>query len=693
MLPTRATTKNIAVVLPLIMPLNLAAVEKAPDELDEMVITATKTERSIRDVSATVTVIDRERIEKSNATTVDQLLKGVPGVYASRMDASSPNRIAQTYTRGLPGNGRTLVLIDDVPMNVSYDSQVDWSQLGTIDVDRVEVVRGAGSALYGNHAMGGVINVISKAITPGVKGKVDSEYGSMETIREAGIVSYGGEHSGGSVSTSYLESDGYNMWRPDTSVAAIPLSQRDKTGTRKTNVGAKFTHEFDASNLLDLSFSYLSDVATGLYRIPDYIAQDREQYLGSARYRYLGERSEATVVLYSRIGRMDADSANAANATSPDLARPGTMAASLISYRGDFDDMEAGIRAQYSHYIGSHHKLTVGGQHADSQMTMINQFPAERGREQLVEGGIQLSGIFLQDEINYGPLNVSLAGRWDLWQTDGQFRDTKTSFPGQGQWGNHAEDSFSPKGGFSYKLTDDLVLRGSIGQSFNTPDVSQLYGNSRRGGTTVAYGNPYLTPEKAVSGDIGLDYYFGRQGYIKTTIYNTTAEDFIATVQRSGATVGTTDKINIGTIRAEGVEVEGMWKLGDFLTLYASYTKNDSIVTKHDRNPNLIGKQLTNVPQDQGSLRADVSLPYGFSVFGAFNYVGDRYFTETNLPTAPGGSAVYKSYATYDLGVAKTLVKDVTARMTFMNIGNDKYEGIGYIAPGATIAGGISAKF
>ncbi|MEI6709074.1 MAG: Plug domain-containing protein, partial [Methylococcales bacterium] len=141
--------------------------------LEEMTVTtATKTERNIKEVSSAVTVIDSERIEKSPATTVDQLLRGVPGVYAARMDASSPNRIAQTYTRGLPSNGRSLVLIDDVPMNVAYDSQVDWSQLSTIDVQRIEVVRGAGSGLYGNHAMGGVINVISKAITPGAKARL-----------------------------------------------------------------------------------------------------------------------------------------------------------------------------------------------------------------------------------------------------------------------------------------------------------------------------------------------------------------------------------------------------------------------------------------------------------------------------------------------------------------------------------------
>lgn len=640
------------------------------DTLDEMVITATKTEKNIRDVSSAVTVIDRARIESTAASTVDQVLRGVPGLYASRMDPSSPNRIAQTYTRGLPGNGRTLVLIDDVPMNVGYDSQVDWSQLGTIDVDRVEIVRGAGSALYGNHAMGGVINIITKNITPGFHGRVDSEYGSMETIREAGLASYGGERTKAQVSTSYLESDGYNMWRQDTTV---PLAGRAKTGTRKTNVSSKLTHEIDSNNILDFNFSYLSDVTTGLYTIANYMPQDREQYLGSARYKHLGESSDTTVLAYSRIGRMDADSADS-------LARS-------ILYNGFFDDMETGLRAQTSHYIGNHQKVTLGGQYSDTRLTMTNIYPATPGRLQAVDGNVRLSGVFLQDELVFGDLNINIAGRWDYWQTEGSFADTDRTVSGQGNWGERTKDSFSPKGGFSYKLTDQLVARGSIGESFNTPDLSQMYANSQRSGIN-SFGNPFLTPETAVSSDLGLEYYFGHVGYIKATLYHTSAEDFIGTTNVIyGCTRScNTTKSNYEGVRAQGAELEGMWKATDFMTLYASYTKNESIITKFSKKPELVGKNLTSVPSDMGSLRADFVLPYGFKAFGQFNYIGDRYSNDAN-------TALYSAYTTYDLGVSKSLYKDVTAKMTFMNITNNQYEGIGYMSPGATITGGISAKF
>lgn len=691
MFPLSAVAKKIPLAVSLTVPLAASAADV--QQLPEMVVTATKTERSIKEVSSAVTVIDRERVERSGATTVDQALQGVPGVYAARMDASSPNRIAQTYVRGLPGNGRSLVLIDDIPMNVLYDSQVDWSQLGTSDVERIEVVRGAGSALYGNHAMGGVINIISKVPNPGLHGRGEVDFGSLKTRRGAGLVSFHGQRSGLALSAAYLESDGYNMWRPDTSTTSVPLSQRARTGTEKTTLGAKVFHEIDHANLLDVNFSYLRDVATGLYNVPDYNAQDRQQYLGSARYRHLGESSETTLVLYSRIGKMDADSTNGpgcvtdgCTATSVPSTNSAIRGATLIAYRGVFDDRETGLRAQSSHRIGTSQKLTFGGEYADGEVTVTNTYPAEVGREQVTKGNVSRTGLFIQDEIRAGALNVDLAGRWDRWQTSGSFSDSKPSFPGQGRWKERSDTAFSPKGGLSYRIADALILRGSIGKSFNTPDASQLYANSRRSGTTVAYGNPLLEPEKALSRDIGLDYYFAKTAYVKSTYYYTTARDFISTIQRAGAIPGTTDKVNYGGVRAKGFELEGMWRAADFVTLYASYAVNDSVITKYDQNPTLEGKQLINVPRHQGHFRANFALPFGMTAFAAVNHVGDRFSNEAN-------TTVYRGYTTYDAGLTKTLAKDLAARLTLINITDKQYEGIGYIAPGLTVSGGIVATF
>ncbi len=203
-----------------------ASADEDANNLEEVVVTATKTAQSIRNIPASVTVINREAIEKSNATTVDQLLTEVPGVYAARMDVAAPNRIAQTYTRGMSGNGRTLVLIDGVPMNVQFDGQVDWSQLTTRDVERVEVVRGAGSGLYGGNAMGGVINILTRSPKPGVAKNISATYGTNNTGSLAASISGRTGATGYMLSGSKLVSDGYNMWTEAQKMAAGTASNK-----------------------------------------------------------------------------------------------------------------------------------------------------------------------------------------------------------------------------------------------------------------------------------------------------------------------------------------------------------------------------------------------------------------------------------------------------------------------------------
>lgn len=668
-----------------------ASAAESDSTLSENLVTATKTDRSIRELSSAATIIDRDRIERSGATTVDQVLQGTPGAYAARMDVSAPNRIAQVYLRGLPGNGRSLVLIDGIPMNVLYDSQVDWSQLGTVDVERIEVVRGAGSALYGNHAMGGVVNIISKLPAPGVSTRVEGGAGSLNTGRGAFLISNRDGKSALSLSTSYLSSDGYNMWPANTTT---PKAQQANMGTIKNNTGASYFREIDPNNLLDFKLSYLRDRATGLYNIPGYVAQDREQYLGSSRFRHFGQGSETTVQLYTRVGLMYADSTNGTNCRSDgcggagQLANtPGVGAATLIAYHGKFDDRETGLTAHSSHVVGNNQKVTFGGEFVDGKMTMTNIYPQETGRRQVTSGTVGRAGLFVQDEIALERLRIDLALRWDRWKTSGSFSDTQTTFPGQGTWGERQKSSVSPKTGVSYTLGESTNLRASLGKSFNTPDVSQLYGQSRRSGTTVAYGNPQLNPETAISRDIGADYYVGKTAYLKATLFHTTAKDFIGTLQRAGAAAGTTDKINYGGIRAKGIELEAMWRLSDAIRLSGGINANSSIITKYDQNPALVGARLSNVPSQSASLRADADIAAGMTAYAVANRVGNRFSSEAV------GATYYRPYGTVDLGMMVPTSKDTTTRFTITNLTDSHYDGIGYSAPGRTIMVDVIGKF
>ncbi|MDD3608940.1 MAG: TonB-dependent receptor [Halothiobacillaceae bacterium] len=655
-------------ILPLFACLSasIAQGEQNPFDLEEMVVTATRTEQNIRDVPAAVTLIGREEIERSSAVTVDQLLQGVPGVYAARMDPSSPNRIAQTYTRGLPGNSRTLVLLDGIPMNVLYDGQVDWSQLATQDVERVEVVRGAGSGLYGANAMGGVINILSRAPEPGIRTRIGADYGSLNSRRLSAAHSQSHGLTAFSLSASRFESDGYNMWRPD---ASVPPAHRDAIGTVKDNLNAKLVQGIDANQFLEASLSYLRDEATGFYKpgVDGYTPQTREQFVPSLRYTREDDNSETQLVTYARIGHQWADTLSPVNYAS-------------LSERGEYQDRSLGLNAQHSRHIGAGQRLTLGLDYLNGEIDNHYSYPGTpRLRETL--GDLQRYGLFAQDEIALGTdWRLNIAGRYDHWKTGGNQTDTGTGQPNS-NYKSRSDGQFSPKLGLLYKATDNLNLRVSAGQAFNLPDMFNLYANTKRGATTY-WANPELEPEKVNAYDIGIDYYFGQDGYVKLTAYRNDATDLIYSVQRDASNV---DKRNVGAVKTEGLEFEARYRAYRNLLLSASYTLNNSVIVENENNRKLEGKQLVNVPRHQAHLRADWFLSPA-RLYLTVNHVGDRYGNDANTTT-------YRAYTTVDLGGAYAFTQAVEARLTFANLTNEKYEGIGYIAPGATVTASLQARF
>lgn len=641
----------------------------AEDErgLAQVVVTATRTEQSIREVPAAVSVIDRERIEASGATTVDQVLQGVPGVYAARMDASSPNRIAQTYSRGLPGNSRTLVLLDGIPMNVLYDGQVDWSQLSTQDVERVEVVRGASSGLYGANAMGGVINVLSRAPEPGTKTRLGVEYGSLDSKRLLASHSQRFGATSIRVSASHFASDGYDMWRQDTT---IPAANRDKIGTVKDNAGVKLLHEIDAQSFVEAGVSYLKDEATGFYHpgAPGYQPSKREQYVPTVRYVRDDDSSNTSVALYGRFGKQWADTLN-----------PATYA--TISEKGLYEDRSVGFNAQHSRALGSIHRVTLGLDFLDGDVDNHFSYPGS-SRLRDTRGDLRRYGVFIQDEMALtARWKLNLAGRYDHWTTGGNQVDSGVGQPSTSYRERSAGD-FSPKLATLFKVNDAFNLRASAGRAFNLPDMFNLYANTRRG-TTTYWANPDLQPETVKAYDLGADYYFGRRGYVKATLYYNDAKDFIYSVRRDATNV---DKINVGAVTTRGLELEAAYRPSEALALSASFTFNRSRIEENASNPDLEGKSLTSVPRRHGQLRADYRWPGGATLSAAVNRVGKRYADDIN-------SKFYKAYTTLDLTASYPLGKTFSARLNVINVGDKVYDGIGYLAPGRTVTAGLYANF
>ena len=151
-------------------------------QLDEIVVSATRSENRISEIPGRISLITPERLSFTASQTTDEVLALLPGVQVSRSFGLFSHKSSVTM-RGLSGNeqARTLVLIDGIPVNKADGGSVNWNLISTGDVERIEVVKGPGSALYGGNAMGGVINVINRRPSKSLEGFVNIDYGTYNT--------------------------------------------------------------------------------------------------------------------------------------------------------------------------------------------------------------------------------------------------------------------------------------------------------------------------------------------------------------------------------------------------------------------------------------------------------------------------------------------------------------------------------
>jgi iron complex outermembrane receptor protein len=205
--------------------------------LEEVVVTATRDRREIRKVPANVTVVTEEDIKNSNAKTVLDLLRSEEGVVVR--DLLGNGKTAQVDLRGFGETGpfNTLVLVDGRRINEIDLSGVDWAQIPLEQIERIEIVRGTGSVLYGDNAVGGVINIITKTPTEKLTARGSTIFGSYGRIRGEASVSGGHENIAGSLSASYESTNGY----------------RENNEFRTRDVGGKII--FDPTEYLSLNLS------------------------------------------------------------------------------------------------------------------------------------------------------------------------------------------------------------------------------------------------------------------------------------------------------------------------------------------------------------------------------------------------------------------------------------------------------
>lgn len=676
--------------------------QKTAQKMEEMVVTATKTAKDTSEAPATVSVVTSKDIENMNVQSVDEALKYLPGVYTTRPGGHEPSVMGtNVLLRGIPDYSRTLVLVDGQTLNDPYIGAVTWESVPAETVERIEVVPGPFSSLYGGSAMGGVINIITKAPT---KREFTLKGGAGTNNFQSGSLVYQdrlGERVGIVFDYAYKQSDGYI--KDDVVIKPGGTGGTATTGARQTtdasgnlaylvgdkgtngwnsqNLGVKLYIDLPAESRLTLGASqflyestgrnhyntYLRDAAgnpvsaggvtlagtsTNLsVREKDFLtgpdSEIKEYNRYTAEYeKQLGKGSTLKATLgYSDMPLYNNYFVLGSSAT---LANGGSASRMLRPSNELSGSVQASFPLADSHYL-------VAGLSGSKRMIDTITYSVSDWRNAGATGPVQnrTSGedttyaLYVQDEITLSPrLTAYLGGRYDAWSTEGFIEQVKT--PAYlNEYSSRSQTHFSPKASLVYRPGDTTTLRGSIGNAFHTPNLRDTFGwwTPQTGYTYTP--NPDLKPETVTSLEFGIEQQVGNGTLLRATVYENRLKDLIYRTQSDSLMEQSV--ANAGAAKVQGIELEVRQKLMNGLTAFANLTFNDSKITENSAKTSTEGKYMTNTPRKMANIGLQgVQGPWSGSLSG--HYVGKIYANDENLDTVSG---VYGSYDAYFVANAK----------------------------------------
>ncbi|MBW2010677.1 MAG: TonB-dependent receptor [Deltaproteobacteria bacterium] len=670
-----------------LFPVWVSAVEK--DEtihrLDEVVVSTSRTEISVSDAPQSVTVLSSEEIMASPHQRVEDIVRSMAGIYNFRHYSQQSNGIVSPLIIRGVGKNRVLVLVDGVPQNDNFNNSIAWVAWGHIPketIERIEIVRGPTSALYGSEGLGGVIHIITKKPRTRRKTSIRADVGTADTYGGFGFHSQKIKDFGFMLAGGYEESDGFYM-------TDHPETYNIKRYRDVGKVFGKATYDLNASS--DLSFTALYyDHETGKGRKFFYDELELDQYW--LNYSYEGEHFGLKGLVY--LNRADK---TAYQDTSKDF-----YTSLLRKEEAPSKTWGADFQGTIPFQCGAN--LVLGAAFKESTWDYDNEY-VESTRDAGAEGKQRFISPFANMDLRFfdNSLIVNLGARYDWIETsDGANWDSQA---GAGrpaydnEYGTDTEGSFSPKLGIAYHLDDKTTLRASGGKGFRAPSLFELYKvHVRGGGTYYREANPDLKPEEIWSYDVGAERFLLDNLLGKLTFYQSFAEDYIGdrligTGTISGGKTRYDYKLdNISEVDIYGIETELQWYPASELTFFANYTYNISEVDKDENNADLEGNYLPNNPRHNLHFGGRYQNPKIVDVSLTANYYADIYYDNEN--TLKAGD-----YWTVDVAVSRRFFDRLTVYVNAENIFDEEYaisktQGrADTIAPGAIVTGGVKFEF
>jgi iron complex outermembrane receptor protein len=714
------------------------AEEKDVTKFEDIVVTATRTEKSVGAAPGNVKVVTKTDMEKRNIQTVDAALNTLPGVFDRRVNMM--DTLSSVTVGGIPGQNRTLILRDGVPLNNAYTGDVTLTGMSTGDIERIEVVQGPFSSLYGGYAMGGVVNIISR-MPEKREFTVKSGYGtswhrgeSLDDLQNyylsygdrpidklSMLFHYGYKSTNGypkdMVVTPYQPPAGYTGWSSTTTSkdeTRYLIGDRGDNTWRDYNIGIKAGYDF--SKVTKLNASFMKTSYKYNYDGPHTYVKDSS---GNPVYSYTSGSStvrESSYTSGSGLREIDIYNVNFETElgiaktklafgvndeiknwyTTPNTSSPYSTLSGLNGKRSSTPNRNYNTELQFSVPLFSRHIFTFGGTYkhasADTEERNLTYYKDEDSTTTLTYeagGKDRTYALFVQDEIMIlNNLTAYIGFREDWWETYDGYADQYGAKPFTRTYDSRSASSFSPKASIVYKPFEITTLRASAGKAFRAPTVYELY-RTWISTTNVTYnGNPELNPEKVKSWDIGITQGLWKGAKFSATYFENYLKDLI---YRKTVSSTQQDYINAGKAESKGTVLEIEQRFDKWLRLFSNFTYTDARIKENDAKPTTVDKRLTYLPDKMFNIGAEVEVgPVSFSVTG--RYVSKRYTDDENKDTVNDVPGSYDPFFTADAKVAYKVAKFATVSFAVDNIADEShYES--YKAPGRLWFGQVELKF
>jgi outer membrane receptor protein involved in Fe transport len=514
---------------------------------ETITVTATRTETRVADTPASVVVLSREAVEASAAPTLDDALRQVAGFTLFRRTGSRvANPTSQGVTlRGVGASGasRALVLDDGVPLNDPFGGWVYWGRVPRASLERVEVLRGGASELYGSSAMGGVIHFVRRR---DAALDVDATAGSQGT--GSGSVFWGS--AWGSLAVDLFRTGGYVLVRPSER-GAVDV----EADSRHVTIDGMLRH-----GTMFLRASYYDESrhnGTPLQRNETTI-----RHLAAG-----GDWNVSGGVLALRAHGSDQDYFQTFSSIAPTRATESLTVEQSVPSRG------AGGSAQYTRAFGGRHVLVAGAELREARGTSDELRFTANGTFRVEAGGRQrTASAYVEDLFAITPALTVIAGvRADRW------RD---------------ELEANPRLSLLWRAGDALSLSASAYTAYRAPTLNELHRGFRVGNVNTLP-NADLTSEHLTGFEIGA-----RARNARVTLFLMNVSDTIANVTVSQTpTLITRQRRNLGRTRSVGAELDAEWQLGRDWRASASWLFVDATV----REGELRGNRVPQVPRHQAT--------------------------------------------------------------------------------------------